>query len=272
MPVVKSNQAPSILKDAVVLDLGDVSRQAGRIRMAAEAQAGQIISDAEREAQALIEKAESIGFKQGCEAGIEQGTQQGHEQGYAEALKQTRDELAQLQTAWKDVAEQLDGQRREMDSEARQSVLTFALKMAERLILRVIEVDATVVVDQVAQALATITDPMDVSVHIHPGDRDILAEAMPQLMSEFDQFKHVHLIDDTAISRGGCIVTYGQGQIDATVQKQIDRVIDVILPPPEIIPRAIDAPSDIPQPPSSTSHASPSEISPEAPPENSGGG
>ena len=29
---------------------------------------------------------------------------------------------------------------------------------------------------------------------------------------------------------GGCVVTYGQGQIDATIGRQIERVVDLLLP------------------------------------------
>lgn len=230
MPVLKHRDATGFAKDAVVLDLGDIGRQAARIRMQAEAKAAQIINDAERQAQKLIDEAEGIGFERGKEFGYGEGLEHGRKAGHAEALAGSQEQLALLQTAWADVAEQLDGQRRAMDREARRAVLEFALQMAERLVHRVIEVDPTVVVDQLAAALSLIMRPMDVTVRINPDDREILAEAMPQLMAEFNQFQHVQLTDDASIHRGGCVVTYGQGAIDATVQKQIDRVIDVILP------------------------------------------
>ncbi len=230
MPILKSNQAAGYAKDAVVLDLGDIGRQAARIRLNAEAKAAQIINEAERQAQQIIAEAEGIGLQRGYEQGMQQGLEQGRRQGHAEALQQTTEQLAQLQAAWSDVADQLDASRRQMDREARQAVLEFALKMAERLVHRVIEIDPTVVVDQLAAALSLVTRPMDVSVRINPADRTVLAQAMPQLMSEFNQFQHVQLTDDGDIARGGCVVTYGQGLIDATVEKQIERVIDLILP------------------------------------------
>jgi len=231
MPVLKSHDAAGFARDAIVLDLGDIGRQAARIRMQAEAKAAQIINDAERKAQQLIEQAEGIGFERGRAEGLARGVEEGRAQGHADALAAAQEQFAQLQTAWADVAEQLDGQRRAMDREARAAVLQFALKMAELLVHRVIEVDPTVVVDQLAAALALVMQPMDVAVRINPADRDTLAEAMPQLMAEFNHFQHVQLLDDETIHRGGCVVTYGQGAIDATVQTQIARVIDVILPP-----------------------------------------
>lgn len=230
MPVIKANKTMGFTKDAVVLDLGDLGRQAARLRMIAEDKAASIVNQAERKAKELVAGAEVIGFEQGKEAGFEQGLVEGREQGRQEALGETREELRQIQTAWSDVAGQWDAQTKQMAVEARQVVTEFALKMAERLVHRVIEVDQTVIVDQVAGALALVLKPMDVSVSIHPSEVTILEQAMPQLMAEFGHLEHIHLTEDTRVSPGGCIVSYGQGQIDATIETQIRRVVDLILP------------------------------------------
>ena len=54
MAVMKS-QAGKVMRDAVVLDLGDLGAQAARLRMQAEARAAEIVGEAERKAQALVE-------------------------------------------------------------------------------------------------------------------------------------------------------------------------------------------------------------------------
>ena len=117
-----------------------------------------------------------------------------------------------------------------MAVEARQVVAEFALKMGERLVHRVIEVDPSVVVDQVAGALALVLRPLDVSVRVNPTDLAVISQALPQLLEEFDHLEHIHLAEDGNVSPGGCLVSYGQGQIDATIETQIRRVVDLILP------------------------------------------
>ncbi|MEO0586825.1 MAG: FliH/SctL family protein [Planctomycetota bacterium] len=229
MAVMKS-QANKVMRDAVVLDLGDLGAQAARLRMQAEARAAEIVGEAERKAQALVEAAHGQGFEQGRAEGHEQGLAEGREQGHAEALASKQDELAQVITAWADVATQWDGYRRELEREARESVLDFALKLGERLVHRLVDVDRTVVVDQVAAALSAVLEPLDVRVRVHPGDRPILDEALPDLMAEFGRFEHIRLVEDAEVDRGGCVVSYGEGEIDATVRTQLARVLDVILP------------------------------------------
>src|SRR5690606_8930401 len=131
MPVLKAQEHQPYTKDAIVLDLGDLGRQAARLRMAAEAKAAEIVTAAEQQAAQIIAGAETKGFEQGRAAGIEQGLKEGREQGRQQALGEVREQLKQVQTAWIDVAQQLDNGKKEMMLEARQAALSFALKLAE---------------------------------------------------------------------------------------------------------------------------------------------
>ena len=230
MHVIKADDARIAMKDAVVLDLGDISRQAAKIRMAAEAKAAQIISEAEKKAARLAEGAETRGYEKGQTEGFDQGLAEGRQQGHEEAMSQTTEQIRKLYYAWMDVAGQWDEQRRDMLRDATGATIEFALKLAEKLVHRSIRVDPSIVIDQVANALAHVLRPLDVTVRIHPGDHPILEQAMPQLLAEFQHLEHVHLIDDENISSGGCVVSFGQGLIDATIEKQMERIVDMILP------------------------------------------
>jgi flagellar assembly protein FliH len=240
MSVIKAHNTIGFAKDAVVLDLGDLGRQAARLRMVAEDKAASIITEAELKAKELVTGAEQIGLEQGKAAGYEKGLEEGRELGREQALDQFREQFAQLHAAWSDVAEQWDAQTKGMAIEARQVVAEFALKMAERLVHRVIEVDPSVVVDQVAGALALVLRPMDVSVRVSPSDLALISQALPQLLAEFDHLEHIHLTEDAHVSSGGCLVSYGQGQIDATIETQIRRVVDLILPADADDPVAVE--------------------------------
>lgn len=237
MAVIKSQNAQTLLKDAVVLDLGDLRRQAAALQQAAQAQARRIIVQAQEEAARLTAGAHAKGFEKGLREGLDKGTQQGltegRKQGHAQALEQTSAQVQQLQQAWIAAAGAWDAQRQEMDRQARSAVLDLALALAEKIVHRTVHVDRGVVVDQVAAAMNCLLRPMDVTVRIHPADREILQEAMPGLLAQFPQFRHVHLLEDAAVGRGGCVLTHGQGQIDARVQTQLSRIAELLLPEPE---------------------------------------
>lgn len=247
MPVLKQNQRTPAMREAIVLDLGDIGAQAARIRAAAEAEASKIVLEAQRKSEAIADELNEEAQKQGYTEGLEQGLAEGREQGRAEALAQATEQLQQLTAAWSQVATDWEQQRTDMEREARQAVLEFALSAAEKIVHRVIEVDETVVIDQAAQALSLVLSAHDASVSIHPVDRPLLEDALPQLLSELDQLEHIDLTEDQDITPGGCVVSFGKGRIDATIERQLQRLIDLILP---------EAPQPtIDEPQSTTEHA-----------------
>lgn len=235
MPVLKQHNNTPAMRDAIVLDLGDIGAQAARIRAAAETEASKIVAEARAKSESLADQLHDEAEKQGYAAGLEKGITQGREQGRVEALAESAEQLRQLNAAWSQVATDWEQQRVDMDREARQAVLSFALSAAEKIVHRVIEIDETVVVDQAAQALSLVLSAHDASVCIHPVDRPILEDALPELVRELATLDHVDLVDDESITPGGCVVVFGQGRVDSTVERQLQRLIDLILPePPEV--------------------------------------
>lgn len=255
MPLLKSQSATPAIKQAVVLDLGDLGAQAAKLRMAAEARAQQILADAEKQASQLLEDTRKQGFDQGLADGLEQGIKQGQERGQADAFTKWSGALQKVTDAWADVSSQWDRQRIELHRDARQAVLRFALKMGEKLTHRVVEVDESVIVDQVANALEHVLEPMEVTVRVNPVDRETLAESLPQITASFEHLQHVRLIEDNQVGPGGCVANFGEGRVDATIEVQVQRLVDQILPvDEEDIAETVEdtGPADPPAEPPST--------------------
>lgn len=252
MPVLKQHNNTPAMREAIVLDLGDIGAQAARIRAAAETQASKIIAEARAKSESFADQLHDEAEKRGYAVGLEKGIAEGREQGRAEALAESAEQLSQLTAAWSQVATDWEQQRVDMDREARQAVLSFALSAAEKIVHRVIEVDESVVVDQAAQALSLVLSAHDASVCIHPVDRPILEDALPDLVRELATLEHIDLVDDESITPGGCVVVFGQGRVDATVERQLQRLVDLILPEPpkveleesaEVTPAASEQPA-----------------------------
>lgn len=245
MPILKRQQATPALKDAIVLDLGDVAKQAERIRQQARDQADRMVQEAEQRAHELVEGAEAKGREQGYAAGYEQGLAEGRSQGHAEALEQRKAQLEQFEANWSQALSQWDQQRQAQELEARRGVVELALKVAEKLVHRVVEVDETVVADQLAGALSHVLRALDVSVRVHPEDRPVLEEALPKLTSELSHINHIELIDDETLDRGGCAISFGQGEVDASLETQLQRIVRAMLPD-NVPPRRVSGQGLIP--------------------------
>jgi flagellar assembly protein FliH len=234
MAVIKHQLADRFTKDAIVLDMGDLRRQADRLREAAESHAKKIVADANAKAAEVLQTAEADarkrGHEQGLKQGLEQGMEQGRKSGHAEALAKTQAQLQQIQQGWLAAAQAWDAQRMQMDRDARDVILRLALLFAEKVVHRVIAVDSGVIVNQLSQAIQYVMRPADVTVQIHPDDRSALEDAMPLLLAGLPHLIHVRLADDPAVFRGGCVLAYGQGRIDVTVETQLRRLVELIAP------------------------------------------
>ncbi|MBB6430738.1 FliH/SctL family protein [Algisphaera agarilytica] len=230
MPILKQQASQPLIRDAVVLDLGDLGKQAAKLKAAAQARAEQILQDARDEAQRIIAAAEQTGFDAGHAKGLAQGMEEGKAQGHAEALAAGNERVQHVTAQFDAVAKDWDAYRTEMDREARSAVLRFALKFAQQVTHRVIEVDPGVIADQVATALSHVLEPTDVAIRVHPEDQAALREVLPDLLAGLSHLQHVDLIEDESVGRGGCKLGLNGGEVDASIPTQIRRLTEVILP------------------------------------------
>lgn len=251
MPVLKSQLAPPAMKEAIVLDLGDLGAQAARIREQAARQAEETLAAARAKADALVADALAQAEQRGYAEGLAKGTAEGNEQGRAQALADAAEKLEHLTEAWSQAATAFDQQRQSLDREAREAVLAFALRAAEKIVHRTIETDPQVAARQVEAALEAVLWPHDVTVCIHPEDRAAVEESLPQLTAKFGALGRVSLVEDGAVGRGGCVLktlsgasgAAAGGQIDATIQTQLDRLAELLLPGGAT---PAEAPADVP--------------------------
>jgi flagellar assembly protein FliH len=244
MPVVKNQEAQSVFKSAIALDLSDIRHQAEQIRAEAERQAREIIAAAEQSAEqaakavtARLGKADqdaqaaiAEGLRKGLAEGVEKGIAEGREKGRQEALQQASEEFKKIQQSWVDSLSQWQGGCDQLEKEARQDILTLAVRLAGKVVKRTVEVDPRVAADQLSAVLAHVLRPMDVIVRICPEDRPVIEQSMPELLKNLSHIKIAQLIDDRAIGRGGCVVSSGQGEVDATIELQLGRLVRLLLP------------------------------------------
>lgn len=230
MPVVKCTQSDDLLRSAVVLDLGDLRREGERIIGAARAEADQILALARSEAERLRREASDKGYAQGLARGMSDGRSKGEEAGRAQAFAEHQEQLDALLTRWNAGIERWEAERGRWMLEAREDVLRFACRFASRIVHRQIDLDPSIVVDQVAAALSLLTQPSRARVTVNPADVALIDAALPGLRQRLADAPEIEVAADDSISRGGCRVSAGRGVVDATIETQIDRLVDALLP------------------------------------------
>lgn len=230
MAVIKQADSGSIARDAVVLDLGDLQREADRLREQAEAEARRIREDASREADRIIEEAMERGFEEGRRAGAEQGRSAGFEAGRNEAFEQQSQALATLVEQWTRALGDFDGARDQLLRDARQDVLELAVRLGERLLRREIETDPGSAGRQLEAALELVLAPTALHVEVSPSDRDRIVEVLPGLLAGLSKSPHAEVVESEAVAPGGVRVRTDSGMIDATIEEQLGRLTGALRP------------------------------------------
>lgn len=232
MALIKHAKSDRLLKDAIVLDMSDLAQQARRMLDNARAEAQRIVEQGKAEAQQLIDSADEGGYAQGFERGMAEGREAGEREGREQALQQHAQQLATLTQQWTASLEQWESQREAMFHDAAEDVIRFAFLLARKVTHRVIESDPTVVRDQLAEALKLLSRPSAVEVVVNPEDRAMAEHVLPELASTIARCEHVALREDASIARGGCVIATAGGRIDATIETQLDRIAEALVPMP----------------------------------------
>ncbi len=244
MALIKKTTAGSLHKGASVFNLGDLTRESKHVLREAKERAQQIMQQAEQEAATLVASATDRGFAEGKDRGLAQGREEGRKAGRAEAIGEFTPQLADLQVAFTAAFEQWEADRNSMLLAAREDVLRLALAVAEKVTHRIIQTDSTVIGDQLAEALALLVAPRAVTVAVAPQDRALVESMLPELIDKINTCTHAAIRDDPSVTRGGCVISTGAGRIDATIERQIQRIVDTLLPPPVEADPVNDTPGD----------------------------
>lgn len=238
MPLIKADQSVSLFKSAIVLDMNDVTEQAEQIKLSARQKAEQLINDAQNKAKQVsddhasegYERGYADGMKQGSEKGYQEGFAKGEKEGHAQAVAKARKQFNPLVAAWKDAGQSWDEYHGKLDLDARDSVIELALRLTEKMIHRQLQVDRHLVIDQVTSALKLMTGATRLAIHINPDDKPAMQEVMSELLETFGQFKQMNIIEDANIGRGGCILVHEYGKLNATLETQLQRAVELLLP------------------------------------------
>ncbi len=89
------------------------------------------------------------------------------------------------------------------------------------------------VADQLGAVLGLLARPTRLMVRTHPEDAAILEQALPTLREKYRNATHVEIAPDESLARGSCVATTGTGgAIDASIQDQLARIVQTLLPGP----------------------------------------
>lgn len=229
MPLIRGDQAESAIRRASPVNLADIARAGEELAARSRAEADKLIDAARKERSSLISGAAEKGHAEGFAKGHAEGLRRGRDEGAAKALDEKRAEIDRLIKDWMRNREAFEAERDRLLSEARTSVLTLALTLAEKITRHTLASDPALVQRQVQAALELVARGSRAVVVVDPASAKRVRESLPALARAFGD-EHLVIEADPSLAPGACLVrTSSGGQIDASIDTQLERIARALL-------------------------------------------
>ncbi len=150
------------------------------------------------------------------------------EEAYARGLREGLENAGQrLESATKALADALDEVsrlREKLVQNSRQDMLRLVMAVAEQVIRQQAAVDSSVVMNIIDHALQSAVRSDRYRVRINPADLAAVNEQKPLFIASVSGLKNLHIEADASISAGGCRVDSELGEVDATLETQLETI------------------------------------------------
>lgn len=213
-----------------LFSLADIEQQARAILLRARAEADQILAEANRIADGLRSNAASDGKAAGMTQGQKEGREQALAAAKAQALTEQKAKLTESITAFSNAATRVESQIRSIEQAAHGEVVKLAIAIARRVTRTLAANDVAIAEANVREAVRLATSKASVRIAIHPSQRMSLLELLPQLKMQWPTMQHAELVDDATLAVGGCRIATLSGEIDADLNRQLDRIESELMP------------------------------------------
>jgi flagellar assembly protein FliH len=166
-----------------------------------------------KEKSLLIEKeAYEKGFAQGERDGVQLGQKR------LEALIQQ----------WKDLLMEMQSQRIDLYQVYERDLVALAFSISKRVLHHELTLHRDVIAFALREAFQHVVDQKKMTVHLNPMDHKYLLTHPEGCPPALKGLEGVNVIEDPTISRGGCFLETSFGDVDATIESQLDRIAAVV--------------------------------------------
>jgi flagellar assembly protein FliH len=175
-------------------------------------EAAKIIADARNEATRLKKQAAEEGRQAALKA-VEASLRSRAEeqlQSVLHALGQAAAEIGRSREAW----------QKQWEEQA----IRLAVAIAERIIRREVSAHPEITLDLLRETLQMAAGSQQLTIRLHPQDCEILGAQAESLAKRFSGLAAVEIVADATLTSGGCRIETAQGNIDAALETQLQRI------------------------------------------------
>jgi flagellar assembly protein FliH len=145
-----------------------------------------------------------------------------------------------MMTTMRNLVDMARVERHKLIESAEPELVRLAVGLAERILHQQIALDRGVVVEMAKVAIARLVDRESVTVRVNPADLERMRQHRDEFLNSSD-IKHLRIIEDQRVDRGGVLVETDGGTIDARISTQLNEAKRVLHVEDDVIVQPADA-------------------------------
>lgn len=131
--------------------------------------------------------------------------------------------IERLQRLLSEALTAFSGQRQRLLASLKPGLVKMVVGIAEMVIEKELSIDTGVIVRTVESALSELGRSGRIIARVHPDDARILLDAIADGTWKPPNVVELDISADGQIGRGGCVLQSDQGQVDATIETQLEQ-------------------------------------------------
>ncbi len=160
----------------------------------------------------IEKKAFEEGFAKGEKEGYEAGVKKAEEEG-VEKIKVVEAALGEVEKIWTHLVTANEKQ-----------LISLVSKIAEQVVGAKVEIEQELVRTTILNAIELIPEPVELTVFVNEEDYSYIETVKSDFFDYIKELKHISVISDVNITRGGCRIESASGEVDGNIKKRIKNV------------------------------------------------
>jgi flagellar assembly protein FliH len=153
---------------------------------------------------------------------------QGYDEGRSSGLEEGASEIASAAGAFAQAVQGIEALHAEVLDGLETDAIELAIALAGKILAGALQARPELVVEVVQGALRRIADRRKITVVVNPADVEAVRAAIGGLTAQGSGVEVCDLQSDERVGAGSAIVRTAEGEVDASVQTQLQRASEVV--------------------------------------------
>ncbi|MDR7856272.1 FliH/SctL family protein [Tissierella sp.] len=238
-PSHNSNNSNHIEDEIKIKLIDEANLECEKIITEARTESQRIIDDSERQSELMIESAYerskvifndskdngyNEGYKTGHEEGYELGLSQGYDKGYNEGKIISEGLIKEALEIKNQYINKKDSLLKELEAD----IVELVMSIYEKIINDKIQEESDTIIDLVLNGIQNLDITDKLTIIVAKEDFDILEMSKDIILAKASMISELVIRYDISFKKGDCILETSKGNIDVSIQNQLDEVRELL--------------------------------------------